>query len=131
MSNWENINLTDVPTGLEIIPKGIYTFQIMPGARYNDRNPNKVEFQLAVVGGEFAGKRAFASYPDPSEYAWSPSVFKRLTVALGTDVEAGEDPVVYLNRVANLHVNLEVKHRTDTSGTERADVNLFAPKPAQ
>jgi hypothetical protein len=129
--SWENIDLTNVPTGMEILPKGTYTFSVLPGAKFSEKSAGRVEFQLAVAAGEFAGKKIFTSYPNPDEYPWSPAVFKRLTVAIGTDVEAGENPVTYLNRVANLHVDFEVKHRTDSTGVERADVNLFAPKPAR
>ena len=128
--SWQNIDLVNLPTGLEILPKGEYTFSILPGSKFNDKDPGRVDFTLAVAIGEFAGKRIYASYPNPDQYPWSPTAFKRLVEAVGTDVEAGETPVTYLNRVANLHVNFPVEHKADSQGVERANINLFKPRPA-
>lgn len=137
MSVWQDIDLSAIPTGWEILPKGAYTFSILPGAKKNDRDPERVDFSLAVVGGELAGKRIFPSFPSPQEYAWSPTTFARLVEALGVDVEpeesaSGADGVVaYLNRNANLHIEYDVIHKTDANGVERANINLFKPRPAK
>lgn len=128
--SWQNIDLTTIPTGLEILPKGEYTFSILPGSKFNDKDPGRVDFTLAVAIGEFVGKRVYASYPNPDNYPWSPTAFKRLVEAVGTDVEAGETPVAYLNRVANLHVNFPIEHKVDSQGVDRANINLFKPRPA-
>ena len=130
MSQWANIDLTTIPTGLELLPKGEYTFAILPGSKFNDKDSGRVDFSLSVVGGEFVGKRIYSSFPNPDSFPWSATAFKRLVEAVGTDVEAGENPVSYLNRVANLHVNYPVEHKTDSQGVERANVNLFKPRPA-
>jgi len=131
MSVWQDINLKDVPTGWELLPKGTYTFALLPGSKYNDRDPGRIDFTLAVVGGEFAGKRIFSSFPNPQQFNWSPTTFSRLVEALGSPVEDGEDPVAYLNRNANLHVEYDVIHKADSAGVERANINLFKPRPAK
>lgn len=134
MSAWQDINLKDVPTGWEILPKGTYTFAILPGSKYNDRDPGRVDFTLAVVGGEFAGKRIFANFPNPqSEQKWGPSQLARLAEALGSEPEDGEDPVAYLNRVANLHVEYDVVHKPDKNDASvvYANANLFKPRAAK
>jgi len=131
MSVWQDINLADVPTGWELLPKGSYTFSVLPGSKYNDRDPGRVDFALAVVGGEFAGKRIYTSFPNPQQFSWSPTVLKRFAEAIGSDPEPGEDPVTYLNRVANLHVDYDVIHKADSQGVERANINLFKPRPAK
>lgn len=128
--SWQNIDLTSIPTGLEILPKGEYTFSILPGSKFNDKDAGRVDFTLAVVSGEFVGKRIYASFPNPDNYPWSPTAFARLVQAVGTDAEIGESPVSYLNRVANLHVNYPVTHKADSAGVDRANINLFGPKPA-
>lgn len=131
MSNgWLNVDLKDIPTGNEVLPKGTYTFSLLPGSKFNDRNPNRVDFNLAVAEGEFVGKRIFSSFPDPNEYPWSLNVFARLRDALGLEAHDGENPVDYLNRATNLHVKYEVIHKKDAAGVDRANVNLFKPEPA-
>lgn len=131
MSVWTEVDLTNIPTGLELLPKGTYTFSILPGAKFNDRDAGRVDFQLAVVGGEFAGKRVFPSFPNPTDFPWSPTVVARFAQALGVEFEAGEDPVQYLNRNANLHIEYPVEHKTDKTGVDRVNINLFKPAPAK
>jgi len=132
--SWENLDLKAIPTGFELLPKGSYVFSILPGARRNDKDPERVDFTLAVAEGEFAGKRIFASFPNPDEYTWSPTTFARLVEALGVEVEptetGTEGVVAYLNRVANLHVGYDVSHKADKTGVDRANINMFKPRPA-
>jgi len=132
--SWENLDLTSIPTGFELLPKGSYVFSILPGAKRNDKDRERVDFTLAVASGEFVGKRLYVSFPNPDEYTWSPTTFSRLVEAVGTPVEPteqGTDGVVaYLNRVANLHVGYDVIHKADKAGVERANINLFKPRPA-
>lgn len=141
--SWTNVNLNDVPTGRELLPgsgpadangaqaPADYTLQVLPGSKFSDKDPGKVEVNAAVVGGEFNGRRAFISYPDPAKQEWSPVAFKRLTVAIGVDVEPGESPVAYLNRVAGLHFVMPIGIRVDNENVPRQDYKLFNPKPAR
>lgn len=93
------------------IPVGTYTFQLQPGATYriNERKGGLQELNVRfdVVGGELGGRVAWASYPDPTAkdskgkpMTWSAQALKVLEIALGTDALPGEDPAMYLNRVA-------------------------------
>lgn len=130
-TGWSSINISDVPTGMELLPAGEYTFQVLPGAKFSDNDPGRVEASLAVAGGEHTGRRVFISYPDPAKKEWSPSVFKRLVEALGLDIETGESPTAYLNRAAGLRVVFNVKHEKDNEGVDRVRTDIFKPKPAQ
>lgn len=131
--SWETIDLTSVSTALEIIPEKTFTFELLPGAKYDERDPNRISCQAAIVqDGEFTGRRIFFSYPDPSVKEWSPKALKRLEQAIGIDIERGEDPVTYLNRVAGNHFMTNVTHSkpTDEYPNPRANLNLFNVKPA-
>lgn len=138
--SWTDVDLTEIPTGLEVVPKGRYDFQLLPGAKYGDQsfNVGSVEATVAVASGDNTGRRLFLSYPNPASTdqkgnpkTWSLNAFKRLVEAVGTDIEKGEEPVAYLNRVAGLRVNLEVTHYESNDGGTRAKVNIFNPAPAK
>lgn len=129
---WSNINLNDVPTGRELLPGGDYTFEVVQGsAKFGKFDPNAVEFRASVVGGEFAGRPVFISYPDPEKQDWSPTAFKRLSVALGVEIADGEGPIDYLGRVGGLHFNLPVTIVKDNQGVDRQRFNILNPKPAK
>ena len=109
---FEQVLLADVKIEkMPPIPVATYVFQLQPGAQYriNEKKGNLQELNVRfdVVGGELAGRVAWASYPDPTakdkngkSMAWSAQALKKLELALGTDSLPGEDPATYLNRVA-------------------------------
>lgn len=116
MSSWNEIDLTAVPTDQDVLPEGQeFTFELLPGARYGKFDPNRIEAAAKVVGGEFEGRVKYFSYPDPEKQSWSQGVFVRMTRALGEDIEQGEDPVEYLNRVAGGKFLSKIKHRAYSS----------------
>lgn len=129
-TGWAEIDLTTVSTQMEVLPEGEYTFQILPGAKFSDRDAGKVEFQAAVAAGEHAGRRVFLSYPNPAEYDWAPRQFKRMVEVLGADIQKGEGPTEYLNRVQGLRFGAPVIHKIDSQGVTRANVNLSKVKAA-
>jgi len=132
MSAWQNHDLSDVPTGRELLPGGNYTFEVVQGtAKFGKFDPNAVEFRAAVVGGEFNGRPVFISYPDPDKQDWSLTAFKRLTVALGVEIAKGEGPIDYLGRVGGLHFNMPVSIVKDKEGVDRQRYNILNPSPAK
>lgn len=136
---WTNVDLKDVSTQIELLPQGVYTFEIAPGAKYDERN-GAIKLSATVVGeGEFVGKRVFFSYPDPESVSsagkpmkWSATAFKRLTQALGEDPSQGEDHVAYLNRIAGSRFATSITHTpaTDQYPNPSVSVNLFNVRPA-
>lgn len=129
-NGWTNVNLADVSTAYDLLPAGKYTFQVLPGAKYSDFRPGQVDLPAAVVGGEQNGKRVFISYPNPAEFDWSPKAFKRLTEVIGTDVEAGETPVAYLNRTAGLRFQMTAEIVKDKNNIDRQRFGIFKPEVA-
>lgn len=136
---WTEINLKDVkPEVREEIPLGSYTFELMPGAKFDDYGA--VSVSAAVVSeGDARGRRAFFSFPDPTSVSqagkpksWSAQALKKFEIALGTDAEDGESPTDYLNRVAGSRFGAEVKlsTRTRQDGSPRHEVNIFSFVPA-
>jgi hypothetical protein len=129
--SWTDVDLTSVSTTLEPVGEGAYTFQLLPGAKFSENDPNRIEATAAITDGEFAGRRLFFSYPNPAEYDWSPRVVKRMLNALGVDAVAGENPVQALNRAAGLRFTANVSHRKDkATGAKvepiRADLDIFS-----
>lgn len=126
------------------IPAGTYVFSVVPGAQYRVNQYNKLEelnVSFAVTEGDLAGRRVFATYPDPAAVnpkngkpmAWSAQALKKLEMALGIDSLPGEDPATYLNRAAiggNARVTATISERTyqDKNGVTKtqADFNLFS-----
>ena len=130
---WETIDFSKVSTAMDLLPTGDYTLQILPGAKYSDFDPGRVEFAAAVVGGEQNGRRIFVSYPNPAKQDWSPKQFKKLVEVLGEDITEGESPVEYLNRNAGLRFEGTVDHRTyeaEGGKVTKAQVNIFKPRVA-
>lgn len=131
---WNNIDLSTVNPNIEIIPEGDYTFKLA-GAKYSDRDPNRVEVNASVATeGDFTGRKVFFSYPDPNrpKCEWSPRMLKRLINAIGVDVLPGEDPVSYLNRAAGNTFGAPVKHSkpTEEYPNPRAELDIFNVHPA-
>lgn len=116
---------------MEPLPEQDFTWQILPGSKFNDFDPGKIDVPAAVVDGEFAGRRKFMSYPDPQKMDWSPRILKRLIESLGVEMleEEGSNPIAYLNRVAGNRFGAPIKHRKYTSdaGVEvtKDDINIF------
>jgi len=135
--SWQNIDLKDVSTQVELLPAGVYTFELSPGAKYDDKGA--IRASATVNGhGEFTGKRVFFSYPDPESISskgkvnsWSAVALKRLEQAIGIEINPGEDKVEYLNRVAGNHFQGTV---TITPANEQypasVSLGLFNVKPA-
>ena len=137
---WQDIDLTKVNPNAEIFPEGSYTFEVVPGAKFSDRDPGRVDVSAAVVNdGEFTGRRVFFSYPDPesinskgNKNDWAPKALKRLEASLGVDAMAGEGPVTYLNRAAGSRFTGTIVHTkaTEEYPNPRANLQLFTVKPA-
>lgn len=129
--SWAEVDLTQISTAITPVAEGEHVFELLPGAKYSDFDPARVEAQAAIVDGEFQGRKMFFSYPDPAKQEWSPRVFKRLVESLGQDIESGENPVSYLNRSAGLRFKAPVTHRKGEEGAPvKADLNIFKVKPA-
>lgn len=135
MSSWSEIDLTAVPTDLDVLPEGQeFTFELLPGARYGKFDPNRIEAAAKVVEGEFSGRVSYFSYPDPEKQEWSKGVFVRMTRALGEEINTGEDPVDYLHRVAGGKFLSKVKHRAySTDGVDgvKAELAIGNVKPVR
>jgi hypothetical protein len=135
--SWTNINIKEInPAQLDLVAPGSYTFALNSGAKYNERGAILASATIESDG-EFRGKKMLFSYPDPESVSqegkvqsWSSVAFKRMEVALGQDVEEGEDPVAYLNRVAGGKFAAGVTVKDDASGTKRSNIQLLNVKPA-
>lgn len=134
---WENIDLKDISTQDALIPPGVYSFELSSGAKFDEKGTIKTS--ATVNGnGEFTGKRVFFTYPDPESISaagkvnsWSAVAFKRLEQALGVDVNEGESPVDYLNRVAGNRFQGTITHSPATEQyPAQARLNIFNVKPA-
>lgn len=136
---WSDINLKDVkPEQRDELPLGAFTFELMPGAKFDDYGGVSVSASI-VDEGEARGRRAFFSYPDPSSVAqngkvkkWSAGALKQLEQALGVDALDGESPTDYLNRAAGTRFGAEVKvsKRLREDGTPRHELSIFTTRPA-
>src|SRR5580658_10337164 len=117
--SWNEIDLQGVSTEMDLIPEGKYVFTLLPGAKYSQWNPNKIEVGAKIAEGEFAGRVVYFSYGDPEKVPAMVGAFKRLEIALsknyGTAIETGQDPVDYLNGVAGAQFISDIKHRTYTN----------------
>lgn len=124
--SWGDINLSELTTEQKVLPEETdFNFELLPGAKFNPWNPNRVDAAAKVIDGEFAGERLYFSYPDPVENTWVPGVFARMIKALKVEAETGEDPVTYLNRAAGSKFTAKVKHRrVDTDGVETVKAEI-------
>lgn len=139
--SWANIDLTTISPTLEIIPEKMFTWELLPGATYDERDHGRINVSAAIVNdGEFSGRKIFFSYPDPEGVSprsgkkqdWSAIALKRLEQAIGVDYEAGEDPVHFLNRAAGSRFMSGVQHSkpTDEYPNPRANLNLLNVRPS-
>lgn len=132
--SWADIDLSTISTAITPVaenPDG-YIFELLPGAKTSDYDPNKIEAQAAIVEGEFAGRKLYFSFPDPAKQEWSPRILRRFLESLGLDPEAGETPVQALNRGAALRFKAPVKHRknTEEGAPPKVDLDIFHVRPA-
>lgn len=112
------------------IPVGQYVFQLNPGAQLRINKYNGIEelnLSASVADGDFAGRRVFWNYPDPTAVSkngkpmtWSSQAMKKLEIALGADALPGENTVEYFNRVAS---NGAARFGATLAGETRKDVN--------
>lgn len=123
---------------LEVIPPNTYTFELSPGAKIDEKGNLRASATI-VNDGEFTGKRVFFSYPDPEGFSslgksnqWSAVAFKRFTQAVGEDIQEGEAPDAYLNRIAGAHfqTSTTLSVPTEQYPNPGVQVNLFKVKPA-
>ena len=135
--SWNEIDLAGVSADMELIPEGKYVFALLPGAKYSQWNPNKIEAGAKIVEGEFAGRVVYFSYGDPEKVPAMVGAFKRLEIALskytGTAIETGQDPVDFLNSTSDARFISDIKHRTYTNNegetNTKAELAVFKVKP--
>lgn len=122
----DEIIVQERDTTYELLPKGKYTFTLLPGSAI-DESRGRLNINVAVADGPSKGRRVFPSLPLPQSASdWPNQVIRKLSTVLGTEFTEGESPADYLNRVANNgHSKFtdNVFHRTypksdGTNGTE-------------
>lgn len=134
--SWENVDLKGVSTDVALISEGPHVFELLPGAKSNEAGA--LLCQAAVVDeGEFKGKRVLFNYPDPESInskgnvnSWSAVALKRLEVASGVDIDAGESKVDYLNRIAGTRFASAIKYNEDSTGQKRMNLQILNVKAA-
>ena len=137
--SWTEVDLANVSAEMELIPEGTYVFSLLPGAKTNQWNPNKIEVGAKIVDGEYAGRVTYLSYGDPDKVPAMIGAMKRLEIALakntGVAAEEGQGIVDYLNLVAGGKFVAPVKHRLipakeeGEEPTPRAEIAVFKVKP--
>ena len=128
--SWTSINLKEISAAdLNLVPDGVYTFQLNPGAAYNERGGINLSATIQTEG-DVIGKRILFSYPDPAEYSWAPVALKRLAVVTGNDAEDNEDPVAFLNRISGSLFSAKIVNKDDKSGVKRSNLQTLSVKPA-
>lgn len=139
MSGWDNVDLRDVTpvTGFEVMEAGEYDFQILPGAKLDNRNA--ISIQLSVdTDGPNKGRRVFISYPDPSNEntKWSTGALKRLEQVVGIEQEEGEKPLAWAQRLGESFAKFKAPMTVRTyknnaqEDVQTNDVKLFKVKPS-
>lgn len=127
---WQTINLREVnASDLNLVADGTYTFQLNPGAKYNEFGGIYASATIQSDG-EFKGKRVSFSYPNPDEYAWAAPALKRLGIATGNDAEDNEDPVAFLNRISGSLFSTKIVNKDDKTGVKRSNLQTMSVKPA-
>ena len=89
----------------EMIPEGeyVYTFLAEP-KRMALARKRAIDCNATIFSqGDFTGRKVFFRYPNPDLKDWSSKVMKRLTGALGVEVEDGTNPIDSLNAAAGTH----------------------------
>jgi hypothetical protein len=116
MSGFENVTLADVVLDKPAQPGvGDYVFELLPLAEYRVNKfsgKEELNMQASIADGEFAGRRVFWTYMDPTSLkqdgtpnSWVKQAMKKLEVVLGGDSLPGEDPKTAFNRFASSGLN--------------------------
>jgi hypothetical protein len=139
--SWTETDLKGVSAEMEIIPEGQYVFALLPGAKYGQWDPQKIELGAKIVEGEYSHRVQYFSYGNPEKAPTMVQALKRLEIALVANgapaIEAGEDPVTYLNNpeVVGKQFVGTIKHRTyeDKEGipVTKSDLSVFKTKPVK
>lgn len=140
---FETLNLADVKLDKPApVPVGKYVFTVQPGAayRFNEKKGNIQELNVRfdVTGGDQNGRVVWFAYPDPASTnkegklaTWSAQALKKLEIALGVDIQQGEDTAAYLNRVAGSRITAEIKagrpFKDKTTNEDRVGDPQFSP----
>ena len=144
---FETVSMSDIKIEKPApLPIGDYVFQLLPGSEFRTNKYNGLEelnCSAAVADGDFAGRRVFWNYPDPTAVSktgkpltWSAQAMKKLEIALGTDSLPNENPKDYFNRVATAAHNrfsakLAAGNYTAPGETEpRVEFQIFSVGPA-
>lgn len=130
--SWGDIDLSTVPSDLEILPEATLNF-VVTGGKNNRFDPEKIDVFAKVFDGDFKGRGTIFSYPDPAKQDWSPGVFARLAASMKIPIEKGETPVAYLARAASAggKFTAPVKHReveVDGLPVTKSEVNIMKVK---
>lgn len=122
------IRWSEVAVQPNTLPEGNYQFTLL-GGKTDDNG--RTFASAAVADGEFTGKRLNLSYPNFAQYEWGQTEFKRLSIALGMEIQDEEDPVEFLQRATGSTFTARVKHRADQTDPDRkfADVVLSSVRP--
>lgn len=139
--SWEEFDLENMSTDAELLPAADYVFELVNGAKAGKWDAEAVEAVAKVAEGEFKGRVAYFSYPNPAKQDWSPAAFKRLEVALvkngARPISKGEKPVPYLNdpEVIGHKFIAPISHREVTNNESgekslKSDLKLFKVRPA-
>lgn len=129
--SWSDIDLTKVSATIEPVAIGEYTFELQAGVKMS-ADGSRIECAATIAEGQFAGRKLFFSYPDPTTYDWSPRVLKRLINALGEDVVEGETALDVLQRSAGKRFGAPVKDgkTSEAYPTPKRELDIFKVKAA-
>ena len=99
--SWTETDLVGLSTDMELLPEGTYVFELLPGSKKGQWDPEKIEVGVKVVEGDYAGRVVYFSYNNPEKSPAMYGAFKRLEIALskdtGVSIVEGQHPVDYLN----------------------------------
>lgn len=145
--SWTEVNFAEVNPGVDLIAEGDYTLRVLGGER-NKYDQEAIDVKAAVVNeGPYCGQKVFFKFPNPAVAGkgvpasdprnWVNKAFKRFEQAIGINIEPGEHPVEYLNRIAlsDGRLDAKIKHSTyknkDTGDdVTKTDVPLGSFRPA-
>lgn len=107
---WTDVSFSEVNPGAEIIATGEYTFALV-NAQKGKNDPDEFSVRASVATpGPYAGQSVYIRYPNPEKAGkgvpasdprnWVIKAFKIFEVAMGHDMNPGEHPVDYVNRIA-------------------------------
>ena len=112
-----NFKWSEVEIQPTILPEGEYQFRLLGGRNENGR----AVVATLINDGEYTGRKFTFSYPNFNEQAWGLTEFKRLTIALGLDIDDNEAAEDYLNRATGQTFVGKVFHSKFTDATTREE----------